>query len=189
MADDKSVTNSGDRKRVAGDQGYEVSYFARKHGLSAEDARTLITRFGTDRTKLNAEAKKMSISGRSSRRRKPPRATNAGNRHARAQSSGTTGRVRSRAITKAAAIGGIFAAGAYLWSRWDELSDQVSDLSDKISGRLRGRDANAGSVGGTNDDTIEIMPGVQSKSGGRSQVEIAQEALTLMETGQATSSG
>ena len=187
MADDKSVTTSGDRKRVAGDQGYEVSYFARKHGLSAEDARTLIRRFGNDRTKLNAEAKKMSISGRSSRRSKLPRAANAVNRHARAQLPGTTGRVRSRAFTKAATIGGIFAAGAYLWSRWDELSDQVSNLSDQISGGLRRRDANAGSVGGTNGNTVQITPGVQSKSDGRSQVEIAEEALTLMETGQASS--
>lgn len=45
---------SRDRNRVAGGQGYELGYFARKHGLSRDEARSLIERIGNDRAKLNA---------------------------------------------------------------------------------------------------------------------------------------
>ncbi len=34
MADDKKKTGAADRRQVAGGEGYEVNYFARKHGLS-----------------------------------------------------------------------------------------------------------------------------------------------------------
>jgi hypothetical protein len=40
MADDKTNTGKADRSRVAGSEGYEVSYFARKHGITTEQART-----------------------------------------------------------------------------------------------------------------------------------------------------
>ena len=38
MADDKSKRGGPDRRRVAGDEGYEVNYFARKHGISTQQA-------------------------------------------------------------------------------------------------------------------------------------------------------
>jgi hypothetical protein len=56
MADNKSKRGGRDRKRVAGGQGYEVSYFATKHGISRDEARKLIDRIGNDREKLNAAA-------------------------------------------------------------------------------------------------------------------------------------
>lgn len=59
MADNKSKRGGGDRKRVAAGQGYEVTYFARKHGLTSEQAREIIKRVGNDREKLNAEAEKV----------------------------------------------------------------------------------------------------------------------------------
>lgn len=48
-----------DRGRVAGGQAYELGYFARKHGISREQARTLIHRIGNDRAKLNAAAERL----------------------------------------------------------------------------------------------------------------------------------
>jgi hypothetical protein len=48
-----------DRSRVAGGQGYELGYFARKHGISRDQARQLIQRVGNDRAKLNAAAEKL----------------------------------------------------------------------------------------------------------------------------------
>lgn len=57
MADDKTKTGGQDRGRVAGGEGYEVEYFARKHGISAEQARTLIKQHGNDRAKLDAAAR------------------------------------------------------------------------------------------------------------------------------------
>jgi hypothetical protein len=48
-----------DRSRVAGGQGYELGYFARKHGISRDQARSLIERIGNDRSKLNAAAERL----------------------------------------------------------------------------------------------------------------------------------
>lgn len=50
---------SRDRSRVAGGQGYELGYFARKHGISRDQARSLIERIGNDRAKLNAAAERL----------------------------------------------------------------------------------------------------------------------------------
>jgi hypothetical protein len=59
MADDRSNRGGRDRGRVAAGQGYELGYFARKHGISREEARRLIERVGNDRAKLNAAAEKL----------------------------------------------------------------------------------------------------------------------------------
>ena len=59
MPDDKSDRGSRDRKRVARGQPYEVSYFARKHGLTRDQARELIQRIGNDRQKLNQAAERL----------------------------------------------------------------------------------------------------------------------------------
>ncbi len=51
-----------DRKLVAKTQQYEVAYFARKHRMSAADAREILQRAGRSREKANelAEAGKQS---------------------------------------------------------------------------------------------------------------------------------
>jgi hypothetical protein len=59
MADDKTKTGKPDRSRVAGGEGYEVAYFARKHGITKEQARELIARIGNDRASLDAAAEKL----------------------------------------------------------------------------------------------------------------------------------
>ena len=52
MADDKSKRGGADRARVSAGQGYEVHYFAQKHGLSVEQAREMIRGDGKSRKKL-----------------------------------------------------------------------------------------------------------------------------------------
>ncbi len=59
MADDKSKTGKQDRMRVAGGQDYEVQYLSEQTGITAEQARDLIKRFGNDRETLEREAKKL----------------------------------------------------------------------------------------------------------------------------------
>lgn len=59
MADNKKATGAADRKKVSKSQGYEVSYFARKHGITAEQTRKLIDKVGNDRDKLNKAAEKL----------------------------------------------------------------------------------------------------------------------------------
>lgn len=55
--DDKSKRGPADRRRVAISEPYEVSYFARKHGISAAQARDIIREAGPDRKAANALAK------------------------------------------------------------------------------------------------------------------------------------
>jgi glycerol-3-phosphate dehydrogenase len=59
MTDDKTKTDKRDRSRVAGGEDYEVQYLAEQTGLSEEQARILIRRYGNDRAKLMEEAKIM----------------------------------------------------------------------------------------------------------------------------------
>ena len=63
MADNKSKRGGADRRRVAGGEGYEVSYFARKHRITKEQAEKLINRVGNNREKLNAAAEKLKKAG------------------------------------------------------------------------------------------------------------------------------
>jgi hypothetical protein len=59
MPDNKRNRGGRDRSRVAAGQGYELGYFARKHGISRDQARSLIARIGNDRAKLNAAAERL----------------------------------------------------------------------------------------------------------------------------------
>jgi hypothetical protein len=59
MADNKKKTGKADRSKVSKSEGYEVAYFARKHGITKEQAIKLIDRVGNDREKLNKAAEKL----------------------------------------------------------------------------------------------------------------------------------
>ena len=59
MADDKTKTDARDRNRVAGGQEYEVDYFAKHHGISLDQARSLIDKFGNDRQALLREVARL----------------------------------------------------------------------------------------------------------------------------------
>jgi hypothetical protein len=60
MSDDRSKRGAADRERVAGGEDYEVEYFARKHGITKEQAEGLIKQIGNDRERLDAAARKLS---------------------------------------------------------------------------------------------------------------------------------
>lgn len=59
MADNKSKRGPADRRQVAGGEGYEVQYFARKHDITTDQARKLINKVGNNRDKLNRAAEKL----------------------------------------------------------------------------------------------------------------------------------
>lgn len=59
MADNKTKRGAADRNKVAGGEGYEVNYFARKHGITKDQAEKLIKDVGNNREKLNAAASKL----------------------------------------------------------------------------------------------------------------------------------
>ena len=62
MPDDKTK-GEPDRSRVSADQDYEVQNFAEKHGISPQQVRDLIARFGNSRGKLERAAQKLSAKG------------------------------------------------------------------------------------------------------------------------------
>ena len=62
MADNKTKRGAADRRQVAGGEGYQVNYFARKHGITKDQAEGLIKKAGNDREKLNAVAAKLKYS-------------------------------------------------------------------------------------------------------------------------------
>ena len=81
---------------------------------------------------------------------------------------------RDRPIAAAAAIGGAVAAGIFLWSKRNQISDQISSLSDQINDWREGMQS-----GGSNE-------GFMAQGDDRDQSDIAEEALTLKQTGKRT---
>lgn len=59
MGDSKQDVGEPDRSRVSGSEGYEVRYFAEKHGISPDQARELIAKHGNDRETLDREAARL----------------------------------------------------------------------------------------------------------------------------------
>jgi Protein of unknown function (DUF3606) len=59
MADDPTNRGEPDRSKVSGSEGYEVDYLARQHGLTRDQARELIARVGSNRSKLDEEARRL----------------------------------------------------------------------------------------------------------------------------------
>ncbi|WP_192177335.1 DUF3606 domain-containing protein [Mesorhizobium amorphae] len=59
MADDKRKRDFRDRDRVAGDEEYEVGYFASKFGLTVPEVRELIKKHGNNRETLEREAEQL----------------------------------------------------------------------------------------------------------------------------------
>jgi hypothetical protein len=59
MADDKSKRDQRDRSRVAAEQDFELRYFAQEAGISLDQARDLIERYGHDRETLMRHASQM----------------------------------------------------------------------------------------------------------------------------------
>ena len=98
------------------------------------------------------------------------------------QYSGVMGTARENPVMAAAAVGGAVAAGVFLWSRRNQISDQIGNLSDQISEWREG-------MSSSDDESLDTgceqgFIAQPSRRGGRkSQAEISEEALTLKETG------
>jgi hypothetical protein len=105
-----------------------------------------------------------------------PRGRNQTSSRSRSSDDSVT-RPLAAAIGAAAAVGGAM----FLWSRRNEISEQISDLSEQLNqARQSGR--------WSSEDDAEDAPASTSRrrGSGRTQVEIAEEALTLKEIGAAS---
>ena len=84
---------------------------------------------------------------------------------------------KDRPFTAAAAIGGAVAAGVFLWSKRNQISDQLEGLSGQLNEWRE--NMTGGDAGGSREDFM-ARPNWTSE---RSQSDLAEEALTLKETG------
>ena len=100
-------------------------------------------------------------------------------------SSGWMDSARDNPLTTAAAVGGAVAAGVFLWSRRNQISDQISNLSDQISEWREGSSTDFGTDSDTATESFIASPS-SNRRGRKSQSDIAEEAMTLKETGKAT---
>ncbi len=87
---------------------------------------------------------------------------------------------KDRPFTAAAAVGGAVAAGVFLWSRRNQITDQIAGLSDQIS---EWREGTGNRDSDSRSGQQSFMARSASSGSARSQSEIAEEALTLKETG------
>jgi hypothetical protein len=103
----------------------------------------------------------------------------------RNQYSGLSGTAREHPMAAAAAVGGAVAAGVFLWSRRNQISDQIGNLSDQIS-EWRDGFMSGGTEFGADDETATesfIASPRRRSTNRKSQSEIAEEAMTLKQTG------
>ena len=103
------------------------------------------------------------------------------------QYSGLSGRARENPLAAAAAVGGAVAAGVFLWSRRNQISEQIGNLSDQISEWRDGFQSSGADFGSDEATTTDGFIASPRRRGARkSQSDIAEEAMTLKETGKAT---
>ena len=104
------------------------------------------------------------------------------------QYSGMMGTARENPFAAAAAVGGAVAAGVFLWSRRNQISDQIGNLSDQISEWREGWQSGSDEFGSADDTTEEtsFIASPRRRGSRKSQSEIAEEAMTLKQTGKAT---
>ena len=69
MADDKMKRGGNEQSRVAAGQAYELAYFARKHRITMDTARVVLSQAESSRDNANALAAKQPKTQRS----RPPR--------------------------------------------------------------------------------------------------------------------
>jgi hypothetical protein len=107
------------------------------------------------------------------------------NPEGRNQYSGVMSTARDNPLATAAAVGGAVAAGVFLWSRRNQISDQIGSLADQISDWREGLGSGdeLGFETSGSGGSFMASSGSSGRSGGRTQSEIAEEALTLSETG------
>ena len=106
------------------------------------------------------------------------------NPEGRNQYSSWTDTARDRPFTAAATAAAAVGAGVFLWSRRNQISDQISSLADQISEWREGVSSSGDAIGSQDSSAEDAFMAQPSRRGGRkTQTEIAEEALTLKETG------
>jgi hypothetical protein len=108
-------------------------------------------------------------------------------------SGGMVDMARERPITAALGAAAAVGAGVFLWSRRNQISDQLSNLSEQITDwaeNMRSGEDSALSFEDSDQGTDALVSAKGGRSSrGKTQQEFAEEALTLKETGGSASRG
>ena len=107
-------------------------------------------------------------------------------------SSGWRDTARERPMATAAAAAAAVGAGVFLWSKRNQISEQLSNLSDQISDwteNMRSADQGdefetVGSGESSMSSRTSRSTGSRPTSTGKSQSQISEEALSLKQTGE-----
>jgi hypothetical protein len=100
------------------------------------------------------------------------------------QSAPLAAKARAKPFATAAAIGGVVAAGVFLWTRRTQISDKVEDLSDQITEATENLRVGSDAAQETSSAESSAAPSTPRLRSRRTQAEIAQEALTLKQIGE-----
>lgn len=95
-------------------------------------------------------------------------------------SNGWMDTAKERPMATAAAAAAAVGAGVFLWSRRNQITDQINNLSDQITDWRSGM-GSEGAMDSVPSDSFIASSG--GRGGRKSQSELAEEALTLKETG------
>ena len=87
---------------------------------------------------------------------------------------------RENPLAAAAAVGGAVAAGVFLWSRRNQISEQIGSLADQIG---EWRDSMVSGEEGTAQEGLPESSDNGSREG-MTQEQISEEALTLKTIGE-----
>ena len=101
-------------------------------------------------------------------------------------SGGVMDMYRERPLTAALGTAAAVGAGVFLWSRRNQISDQIGNLADQISGWREGLQSGDDTASGSSTSGASFVAAAASsaRGEGRTQAKIAEEALTLKEIGQ-----
>lgn len=107
------------------------------------------------------------------------------NPEGRNQYSGMIDTARANPLSTAAAVGGAVAAGVFLWTRRNQISDQLGNLTDQVNGWREGMQPGDDTASGssTSGASFVTAPNSSARGEGRTQAQIAEEALTLKAIG------
>ena len=101
-------------------------------------------------------------------------------------SGGWMDAAKDRPMTTAAAAAAAVGAGVFLWSKRNQISEQLSNLSDQISDWTESMRSNPQDEFEAVSDSETTATGAKSpsrRSPRKTQQELSEEALTLKETG------
>lgn len=110
------------------------------------------------------------------------RAAENNNPKGRNQYSGVMNTARDNPLAAVAVAGGALAAGVFLWSRRNQIGDQIGELAGQISEWREGM-AVGGDSAAENTSSGNSLATTTGSRRRRSQAEVSQDALTLKEVG------